>query len=77
MRYCGMFGHSMDDPSETTVTEPPRRYRWPWFVLAAAVLGVVLAVLWMSREVERMRRIRELNAPASGTNASVLPGSKA
>lgn len=43
-------------------------YRWPWFVLAAVLLAIVLAVLWVSREVERMRRLREINqttAPAS------------
>jgi hypothetical protein len=41
-------------------------------ILAAGVLAVVLAVLWMSREVDRMRRIRDLNAPAT-TNANAFP----
>ena len=40
-----------------------RRYTWPWFVLAAVLLAIVLAVLWMSKEVERARLIRELNTP--------------
>jgi len=39
-------------------------YRWPWFVLAAVLLGLVLAIVWLSREVERTRRNRDLNAPA-------------
>jgi hypothetical protein len=47
--------------------EPKRpRYKWPWFLLGATGLAVLLAIVWMSREVERMRRIRELNYP--GTN---------
>jgi len=46
--------------------EPPKRpYRWPWFVLGALILAVLLAVLWMSGEVRRMQRIRELNNPPS------------
>jgi hypothetical protein len=45
-----------------------RRYTWPWFVLAAVLLAIALAVLWMSKEVERTRRIRDLNVPASRTD---------
>lgn len=43
-------------------------YRWPWFLLAAVVLAFVLAFWWMSREVQRTRRIRDLNTPEA-TNA--------
>ena len=43
--------------------QPKRRYNWPWFVLAGVVLGILLAIIWMSREVERTRRNRDLNAP--------------
>ncbi len=50
------------------------RYRWPWFVLAAVLLAVLLAFLWMSREVERTRRLREWNSapatPAAGNPAN-------
>ena len=38
--------------------EKPRGYKWPWFVLAAVLLAVALAILWVSfaaREVERER----------------------
>jgi hypothetical protein len=42
-----------------------RRYTWPWFVLAAVLLAIALAVLWMSKEVERARRIHDLNSPAA------------
>jgi len=44
---------------------PRRRYVWPWFVLAAFILAVILAVLWMSSEVARTRRIRDANAPSA------------
>jgi len=41
----------------------PQRYRWPWFVLAAFLLGVVLAIVWMSYAVHRERQERDVNAP--------------
>jgi hypothetical protein len=57
--------------------EPPNppHYRWPWFVLAAFVLAVVLAVIWMTALVRRTQQNRELNTPLfpqtdSGTNAA-------
>ena len=37
------------------------RYVWPWFVLAAVVLGVVLALVWMTVEVRRIRRQQSSN----------------
>lgn len=40
-----------------------RRYTWPWFVLAAILVAIALAVAWMSREVQRARRIHDINAP--------------
>ena len=55
-----------------------RRYTWPWFVLAAVLLAIALAVLWMSQEVERTRRIRDLNAPPAPANrgaTSLVPSS--
>jgi hypothetical protein len=53
-------------PNETDNLPNPkgqRRYTWPWFVLAAVLLAIALAVAWMSKEIERTRRIRDLNAP--------------
>jgi hypothetical protein len=41
----------------------PRRYRWPWFVLAALLLGAALAILWMSFEVRKVEQERNMNAP--------------
>jgi hypothetical protein len=55
-----------------------RRYTWPWFVLAAVLLAIALAVLWMSKEIERARLIHDLNAPAAPTNhgaTSLAPSS--
>jgi hypothetical protein len=42
---------------------PTPHYRWPYFLLAAVVLAVVLAVVWVNHEVRRTRRIQQLNAP--------------
>jgi hypothetical protein len=42
---------------------PKRNYKWPWFVLAAAVLGVVLAIVWMSFAIHREQQERDFNAP--------------
>jgi hypothetical protein len=47
-----------------------RHYKWPWFVLAAVLLAIALAVLWMSKEIARTRRIRDLNEPPPATNRS-------
>jgi hypothetical protein len=48
----------MDDPNEN-----PRRHQWPWFVLAAFFLAMALAVLWLSFEVRKVERERDMNAP--------------
>jgi hypothetical protein len=58
-------------PKETDL-KPRPRYVWPWFVLGAFLLGVALAVLWLSREVKRLRQYKTF-PPASAapaTNAS-------
>ena len=44
---------------EKNQAEAPQRYVWPWFVLGAVVLAVVLAVFWMSVLVHRVRNQRE------------------
>jgi len=64
-------GNRMEDKSPDSV---PPRYRWPWFVLAALVLGVLLALMWMTVEVRRIRRQQSSNpwaAPAAnGSNTA-------
>ena len=48
--------------------EKPPRYRWPWFALAAVVLFIVLAVIWVSLAAEKVERQRDYSAPiSSGT----------
>src|SRR5438093_6754750 len=61
-----------DKNTKGTAAKP--RYKWPWFVLAAILLGVVLAFLWMSGEIERTRRIRDLNSPSQqGGRSEMAP----
>jgi heme/copper-type cytochrome/quinol oxidase subunit 2 len=54
----------MDDQNEA-----PRRYQWPWFVLAAILLFVILAVVWMSFAVRREKQERDFNAPLPSSPA--------
>jgi hypothetical protein len=49
----------MDQPNQTNARP---RYTWPWFVLGLVVLGVVLAVIWMSVLVRRTREQRDMTA---------------
>jgi hypothetical protein len=48
----------MNEPNEN-----PRRYKWPRFVLAAVVLGIILAIIWMGYAVHREKQERDFNAP--------------
>jgi hypothetical protein len=65
-----------NDGSQLPGKLPGRRYRWPWLLLGLILLGLALAVVWMEREVERTRRIRDLNAPQqpAGTDGPGAPG---
>jgi len=45
--------------------ENPRRYKWPWFVLAAAVLGIILAIAWVGFAAHREKQERNFSAPIS------------
>jgi len=57
---------AMNEPTEKP---PPRRYRWPWFVLVAFLLAVALAILWMSFEVRKVEQERNVNAPLPSSSA--------
>ena len=57
----------MTDPNRASATT----YRWPWFILGAAILSILLAFLWMTREVQRTKRIRDASAPTGP--AAVVP----
>jgi hypothetical protein len=39
----------------------PRRYKWPWFVLAAVLLFLALAVLWVGYAAHREKQERDFN----------------
>ena len=41
----------------------PRRYKWPRFALAAVLLGIVLAVVWVSFAAKKVEQERNFNAP--------------
>ena len=51
-------------------TDVKPRHFWPWLLLVAFVLGVVLAVIWVGAEVRRTKQRRELNMPASTPRAT-------
>lgn len=48
----------MNEPNKN-----PRRYQWPWFALAAVVLFIVLAVIWVTLAAEKVERQRDYSAP--------------
>lgn len=51
----------MNEPNEN-----PRRYKWPWFVAAAVVLGIVLAVIWMLIAVKKVESESDWSKPLPG-----------
>ena len=57
------------DMSEPGDNLPKPKYRWPWFVLAAFLLALLLAVLWMGYAVRREKQERDINAPLPGSPA--------
>jgi hypothetical protein len=57
--------NGMDGPDPN----PPRRYRWPWVVLAAFLLFVLLAIVWVSFEIQTVKRERSLNLPSTTNSA--------
>jgi hypothetical protein len=50
----------MNEPNEIP---PKRNHKWPWFALAAVILFVALAILWMSFAVHREKQERDFDAP--------------
>lgn len=36
----------------------PRKHSWPWFLLAAVILGIVLAVVAVMREAKRIKSMQ-------------------
>lgn len=56
----------MNDVAPATERKP--RYLWPWFLLAALLLGVAIAILSVRSEVDRIKTQRSLEAPGQGPN---------
>jgi hypothetical protein len=54
------YNRFVNEPDEIP---PKQNYTWPWFVMAAVLLGIILAVLWMSIAVHREKQERDFNAP--------------
>jgi hypothetical protein len=50
----------MDEPVEDSRQQ---KYRWPWFLLAGVVLGIVLAIIWVGYAAYRERAERDFSAP--------------
>ncbi len=71
---CALFGWPCDDAgivSNNIESAPPRPpHRWPWFVLAAVIAAVVLAVLWMVAEVRRVKTFEHLDFRPQPTNTA-------
>ena len=44
---------------------PKQKYRWPWFLLAAAVVFLALTVVWVWFAAHREEQERNFNAPIS------------
>jgi hypothetical protein len=62
--FTTMVGMS-EAPDSRQEKAAARKYSWPRFVIAALVLAVVLAALWLSFEIRRTQRIRQLNSPTA------------
>ena len=52
-----------DTPNGPDQNPPVRSYRWPWFVAAAVLVFVILAVVWVIFAAKKVERERNLNAP--------------
>ena len=42
---------------------PKPKYLWPWLVLAAAVLAIVLAVVWVAFAAKKVEQQRDGDTP--------------
>jgi formylglycine-generating enzyme len=43
----------------------PTKYRWPWILLAAVLLGILLTVAWVLGAVKKVKRIKESTQQAT------------
>lgn len=50
--------------STSAITSTPRRV-WPWILAALVILGVILSVIGIRGEMERVKERREYQIPSS------------
>ena len=62
LKQCGLM--------ENEPVQPARRHIWPWFLVAALLLGAVLTFLWVSAEVRRTKDRRQYYIPSTESNAA-------
>ena len=53
--------------NESENNSPRRKYTWPWFVLAAVVLAIVLAVIWVGLAAKKVEEQRDFGQPLPST----------
>jgi hypothetical protein len=56
-------------PRMEDFVQPPqkqRRHLWPWFAAIGVVAALVLAVVWVRAEIQRVKEQRQPQMPASG-----------
>ncbi len=56
----------MNEPDEIP---PPQNYKWPWFVAAAVVLFLALAVVFVGFKAMQIKQERNFNDPPPGSPA--------
>lgn len=52
---------AMDNTTQSAEIKP--RYVWPWFIAAAVIVAVVIAVLAIRAEANRVKQQRQFSMP--------------
>ena len=60
------YNRFVNEPDEIP---PKRNYKWPWFVLAAVLLFLALAVLWVGFAAGAIKQERDFSAPLPSSPA--------
>lgn len=55
----------MSDPARQPPAEisAPRRYRWPWYLLAFVIGWLIISVIWVALAARKVAQERDLDAP--------------
>lgn len=54
---------TLDGMNDAEKNSPRPKYRWPWFVLALVVLGIVLTVCWVWLAAKNVEEQRDFGQP--------------